>query len=344
MSAIDHTSYPYIMDSIIAHAPMQALFKLRLTSKAFSERIDTFVGHHVLLEASDTSNPETTVCLPTMYRFTPGPHRWVLHTTPNTVRTLDVNFKEQSETDINDVLRPFTSLTTVRQMHPQHATNAFMWLPSGTVVDFVPISRSFLNHSIKLCPARRHIIHLGVCDPMAEHALPVIEPQGPLNDIVVVVWPSSCNNYVLLDEFTQAFVTRALCKIVKHRPRSLTIIGLERILSSAPAWWHPPLAPIMDIYWRTMDLTLNAIIGVDRMDIRLTFLTVEDWWEELDNDGEREVVGVWPTECGHVSHRGCPARYADGCRSLILMEIVSEPPCESEVPTTTTLWMVFSAR
>lgn len=145
---------------------MQALFKLRLTSKAFGDRINTLVGGHVLLGTPEANS--TPLYLPKMYRFDPGPSSWFVQADPSAVRVLDIDFDTLGEPApspftgvtmgraLSDVLSPFTGVTTVRRSGRIHTGNAelFYLTPSArTVVDYAPLSAETY---IPLSPGRRH--------------------------------------------------------------------------------------------------------------------------------------------------------------------------------------------
>lgn len=50
-AVIDQSSFPHLVDAIVASAPRASLLQLRLTSKAFRDRVDCELASHILLTA-----------------------------------------------------------------------------------------------------------------------------------------------------------------------------------------------------------------------------------------------------------------------------------------------------
>lgn len=79
-------------------------------------------------------------------------------------------------------------------------------------------------------------------------------------------------------------------QIVAARPGEFVVVGLDQGLKY-PEDTHEGLhrcyvSDKLRTYHRTMDGHVD----------NLRFLAVEEWWEELA-DGEKDLVGVWPSEC-----------------------------------------------
>lgn len=55
MSALDHTSFPDVLDAILCYAPRPALLALRATSRDFRRRADSQLCHHVELHFAATA-------------------------------------------------------------------------------------------------------------------------------------------------------------------------------------------------------------------------------------------------------------------------------------------------
>ncbi|WOO81800.1 uncharacterized protein LOC62_04G005321 [Vanrija pseudolonga] len=294
MVTIDHTAYPAIMDDIIAYAPMQALFKLRLTSKAFRARVDALVGRHVLLGPLTVTG--TTLLLPKIYRFNPGPSSWAVPANPSVVRVLDVDFGTLDDPALSIVLSQFTGVTTVRRFSLPYTENEelFELPPSArTVVDYLPLS---INTYVPVSSGRRHILHVGLC--------PTVGPNGPatdaavddnVEDVVVVLSMDMMPPGLAVPEITFQCLCDTLYGPLISFTQQVTVVGLELLAPAAQT--DPAPHPSMQRTYRLIKRFLDGWCEFFRPGaINLRYLTTEEWWAELD-EGETSLVGVWPSEC-----------------------------------------------
>lgn len=300
MTSIDHTAYPSIIDRIIAHASTQALFKLRLASTTVRTRVDAVLGRHALLGEASRG-----LYLPTQYRFNPGPTSWGLTTPPRLVRVLDVGHEILSTPDANEMLSPFTAVTTFRRFGHQHAHNAptprLPTLPQ-TVVDFIPLleyNPSDPPPLITLTPGARNIVHVRL-DHQHARSFSVAPHEG-LERVHLVLWPSAVTDDAETGHMYRGIVVILVYVLLGAYPRELVVVGFERIYALAPMPGPGASSPHANLVARLDQIRPSLPKPVD-----VKFVSVEEWWDELDA-GEKDLVGVWqaptmgvwPTEGEH---------------------------------------------
>lgn len=290
MTTIDHTAHPFIMDEIIKYASMEALFKLRITSRTFRTRIDTMVGKHAVLGPDYVGG--TRLYLPPRYRFSPGRSTWELTTIPSAVHVLDVDDELLRSPIIDDTLRPFTGVTTLRRFGHQHeAEDATPALPgsTATVVNFLLLvepKNAVCPLYITLDPQARHVIHVRVDDPLGG-LFGVYRRES--DNVVVVLWPSFLGDYAETGSTEKGKLYAALFAILHSGPRRLTVVGLQRLFTSSLA------PPSPDSVCGHVIAAIESFRERLATPMHLRFLSHEEWWDELP-DGEKDVVGVWPAE------------------------------------------------
>ncbi|WOO81803.1 uncharacterized protein LOC62_04G005324 [Vanrija pseudolonga] len=289
MTTIDHTAYPTIMDKIIAHASMQALFKLRLTSTSFRARVDAQVGTHALLstdrmlgvknEGSDRNKLRTYLLK--KHRFSPGPTSWALNTPPSTARVVDIHDALLDMPDPSPVLRGFPSVSTVRRLWLGDPSPQMMDLvsPHSTVVDFITLPLSQTFEGIYLSTGNRHIIHLRVGDTTITSHLKVL---GSTDSVTIVLWRHSATVGKELSMSTKLRLLDILLTILSQSPLHFTVAGLQHVVET-------------DDYGHIVDNVKRIHSMNPDSDTEMKILTINEWWEELEA-GEKEVIGMWPSE------------------------------------------------
>lgn len=290
MPTIDHTSYPTIMDKIIAHASMQALFKLRLTSTAFRARVDAEVGKHALLSSDSmlgvkNGGKDRNVLRPYLlkkHRFSPGPKSWALSAArPTTPRVVDIHDALLDMPDPRPMLQGFPSISTVRRLWLDAAPQPQMIsLPSGkgTVVDFITLPLPPPKEDIPLSSGNRHIIHLRVGDVPSSSSLRIL---GRTDIVTVVLWRHSATVGKGLATPTKQLLLDIMRGILSRSPLHFTVVGVEGLETNQ------------------QDVLINILkhIGdtVPDSDTNMKTLTLNEWWAELE-EGEKNVIGMWPSE------------------------------------------------
>lgn len=323
MICLDHTAYPFLMDEVIKYASVQALSKLRLTSKAFRARADRVLGSHVVLEATGGEEEmKTAMHLPRTRRFTPGPSTWEMTVPQSSVRVLDVDRRLLRDAKLAPAFNAFTNVTTVRRfwgadgnengpsLHPTSA---------HTIVDFVPTTQ---RRNISLSPAHRHTIHLGPIDPTATRTLFHKSNNAPLKDIVLVLWPLPINQTGEVahptkcsfrrsaedwaKEMTSArlaemchklsVVLSAVTTILFAAPRQCTVVWFEHLDTSPHSSEASVASPMRDTHYESLVRMSKKLPGNLPKPVALRVLKGDEWLAELEAAGEKDLIGVWPAE------------------------------------------------
>ncbi|WOO81801.1 uncharacterized protein LOC62_04G005322 [Vanrija pseudolonga] len=196
MPTLDHTAYPFIMEQVLMYASVQALFKLRLTSKSFRARVDNILATHVFLDGGIVDNEvKTAMLLPKAYRFYPGPSTWALTAPHSSVLVVDAVRKNLGNQSLADTFNTFAAVNTLRRFWPLEegeydAIDAYPKAhPSSnkTLVDFIPVTQASPHRFIALPTAPRQIIHLHVGRGAVNTSFHNID-RPALTDIVLILW------------------------------------------------------------------------------------------------------------------------------------------------------------
>ncbi|WOO81795.1 uncharacterized protein LOC62_04G005316 [Vanrija pseudolonga] len=179
-ATIDHTAYPYLIDLIIDNSHVDALLKLRATSKSFRDRLTTLLYTHVLVGNGYTNDPFSDNLLvlkrpssrPLIYRelgdvYSPPYLPFLRDPVQILDRELTGFYTPRPEDSYPfDKIRGFTNVTTVRRLGA-HTLSTIGDFPFGApgirCVDYLTTEGLVHNepYSINFIPAVAvYILHL----------------------------------------------------------------------------------------------------------------------------------------------------------------------------------------
>ncbi|KAL1412274.1 hypothetical protein Q8F55_000017 [Vanrija albida] len=245
-AAIDHTSFPYLIDMIVTYADIPALVALRAASSAFRQRVDDVLLKHVVITnrkpggPSGSGTPSYTFKTPLGSLFGVDDHPLPL--APRSVQVADIRYYPGRGECMSPALGSYKSVNTIRRsgsMVSQRGTNYFHG--ATTVVDFFNMTqetyvrKSKTGKSIIYLPhaTQRYVLHL----KWREDA-----PHGLYNDIdfksigcikewVIVFHPHpSCHiqSFVAAPPSIRA-ILHEIAKIVTITRASVLMVGAEAI-------------------------------------------------------------------------------------------------------------------
>ncbi|WOO81791.1 uncharacterized protein LOC62_04G005312 [Vanrija pseudolonga] len=186
---LDHTSYPLLIDEIVAAAPVSSLLELRRTSKAFRDRVDALLVSHAVLALKDGA--------PALY--IPKGHDGAgkrLPYVPGHVSTLDVDVSTTRRDDLDRAqLDAYTSLRVLRRFGLPPGNDAPRFVTHDTlahVVDYLLLGSQRGSRSVRFNTAgETHVVHLrwNELAPSRTHFAVTVSPAT--KELVFVLHPFS---------------------------------------------------------------------------------------------------------------------------------------------------------
>ncbi|WOO81761.1 uncharacterized protein LOC62_04G005282 [Vanrija pseudolonga] len=268
---LDHTSYPDLMDAIIAHSDFGALLALRAASRAYRDRVDALLLSDVGLAPAkkahfDPSWPSAWPALVIEYdgRVLPLP--------PSAVYTLTIPRGTVPADAGNDLLDKFTALRVLRLTE---APDTF-YPVADTVVYAIPMqARGTMD-----AEARRVVLHVALDGTDTSH----VDVDAECSVLDLVLWRKGPD-----------IPLYAVCSLVLDM---LFVPGRTNTVVGASELWVG--VGDDDAARRLLDAVRaqgqqQGIDGLldgfdDRLDA-VRFVSHSQWFEELGDD--RQAVGDW---------------------------------------------------
>lgn len=316
---LDHTAYPYIIDTIVSHAAPDALLAFCSTSKQYRGRLAGWLSHSSMTRNGNTGHRLTSKVpgAPTLVPFVPA-----------LVTVLDLDDEEcwsqhSNKHPTNDAtLGAFSSLCVVRRLGIADNTTDDCtckgrphWVlpPVTTVVDYVEHSAATAYdespvHSLGV-DTQRYIFHFRWLDTEAVdiEVLPyyfIIMAKGDLLpvDITFVLWPPGGQADI---EHAMAVVGNFIQYLADVRKRSdgrsslaLTVVGIERLHLPAPSPQGNANETPVRAFLRQVEHYLGLLSGESKRAQGLQlldeakFMEVDEWRASLGD--EEDTLARWP--------------------------------------------------
>ncbi|KAL1412300.1 hypothetical protein Q8F55_000044 [Vanrija albida] len=314
---LDHTAYPYIIDEIIAFAPLASLLQLRGTSQSFRARINALLFDHAELRISNRHPRVRALHVPKGRKFAGACIPWI----PSLVHTLDVDVRTTRDRGAKNGPLPFTALRSIRRFGlPKGNGTPRLTLPDmpGTVVDYIDLSEQGPYQSVRFEGAgERQIVHLCWNELVrtSKHYAVLPGKAWPA-ELVFVLWPVARpaddvpgGSSVVPDQPLFMGIFQSVAGIFFRGAWGTvqcTVVGLEHIHphnvpllgDPAPAPPRPDLAAGVAAFRAGFTRTVGVFPGHAESarevaaDVRC--VTREEWWAELGE--EKELVGKWPAD------------------------------------------------
>lgn len=276
---LDHTSYPDLLDAIIAHSDFGTLLALRAASRGYRDRVDALLlGDVELAPASKAPfDPTWQLTWPALVSM---PYDRALPFPPSKVHTLTIPRGTVPQDAGNDLLDCFTSLRVLRLTG---APDTF-YPAADTVVYAVPMqARGTMD-----AEARRVVLHVALDGTDTSN----IEVDADCTALDVVLWRKG-----------PQVPLYAVCSLVLDM---LFVSGRVNTVVGASELWDG-VGDDDDAARRLLDAVRaqgrqQGIDGLlDGFDERLDavrFVSRNQWLEELGDD--REAIGSWPRSLGNA--------------------------------------------
>ncbi|GMK58070.1 hypothetical protein CspeluHIS016_0501020 [Cutaneotrichosporon spelunceum] len=247
--ALDHTSYPHILERVVALAPWQSMLRLRQISRGLKARADAAFFHHItvlpgslpyllFVRGAGGRLPATTTWDARHDCLVPRPLRPLFAHT----RVLDIPFEldESIATLVADLL---PNLRVVRSLSPKHT----QLMSTVTEVHYRPLA--FFRENVVRFPnasgsgSRLVVAHLyDAARPTASVLPSVSSARGQPGEVVLLfmpfVFPSSAPARPLhhfLDD-VDAYIVAAVCRRRMGREAArLTLVGVGEMVAAASA-------------------------------------------------------------------------------------------------------------
>ncbi|WOO81816.1 uncharacterized protein LOC62_04G005334 [Vanrija pseudolonga] len=288
---LNHTAYPYIIDTIVANCSFDALLALRRTSKTFLARCNAILLDHAKFNTRDgpsfPSGHDDELNMLLSARF-PGRR---VPPAPQYIRTLDLvgHGLIWLTTPVG-----FTKLETLRRMQGAWRTDGFS--PSTAVVDFLDFSTMphFCRHIHIPAGPIRSVIHFryNLNFLRQKYVFPTVKNNGTVEDVTIVLWPTQASAQ------PKGFLVSLILSLVKGWDMTavkgaITLVGMDREdgggMAAANLW---DMVEQVSSHPRFSTMTGGHLVS-DANRPTTRFLTREEWWTEL---GDRKAVeGEWPT-------------------------------------------------
>ncbi|WOO81824.1 uncharacterized protein LOC62_04G005342 [Vanrija pseudolonga] len=318
MTAIDHTSYPAIIDLVLSYASPQVLLAFRSTSKALQRRVDAPFAHVVLKPqvVGPARKGVQSASIP-MVLSTPSSPPLPLPWFPFAVGVLDhwgdrsLQLRRLEHTPRLHTLRRFNHAVLVDTVGAQQ--------PGLTLVDFINVTEWEWLASIQMPRppgTTRSVMHLKYDGSMENVLFTQIMVMDSADwehslEFVFVLWPTDDPNEDKPAAGRLEFLYSAILSSLAGwdgQDITITVVGMEdadekehRDADPDALWDHIPRE--MAYLWEDDDGDYDGTYSMAAVSDPLLnaaarrvtrFLTREEWWNELGD--KKEIEGVWPAE------------------------------------------------
>ncbi|WOO81779.1 uncharacterized protein LOC62_04G005300 [Vanrija pseudolonga] len=271
--SLDHTSYPAIIDTILAHSGVQVLVRFRSTSSHFRATVDAYFARLHYAEIRDDGEAYTLL----------SPSRQPLPWIPSAVRVLTTPFLPTPNTHWA-VFSPFTGLHTLRRVDAGVQIHGAYFPSVSTVVDYHPIDGAV--DAIHIPPKTRRYVHHHRLDGGRDAAWTGTDLEGlkGVQEAVFVYHPSAVTVSVL--DKLNCFLNLCVCyEQVLRTGGTLTIVGVESLL-------HPDPVPDDGLFGLMGVLQPGMWSALPQFNNRTRTITMSKWLDEL-GEARAAVEGRW---------------------------------------------------
>lgn len=274
--SLNHTSYPAIIDTILAHSSVKVLVRFRATSKHFRAKIDAYFARLQDAELRDRGDSYTLV--------SPSSGQ-TLRYIPSAVRVLTAPFLPTPNTHWA-VFSPFRSLHTLRRVDSGVQIHGAYFPSVATVIDYHAVDGTL--DAIHIPPKTRRYVHHHRLDGGRDAAWTGVDLEGlkGVQEAVFVYHPSGSAVTVSMLDRLNCFLNLCLCyEQVLRTGGTLTIVGVESLL-------HPDPVPDHGLFGLMGVLQPGMWAALPQFNNRTRNITMAKWLDEL-GEARAAVEARW---------------------------------------------------